>query len=67
MSSASITAIAVLESPRLVGKSKAVVFDAQIYQGAQAPLVAALRYFNGTDMTFEDVGTFFLHANVSVA
>lgn len=68
MSSAAITAIAVLESPRQVEqKPKTIVFDAQIYQGRdQQPLVAQLRYFNEHNMSFlDDVGVYFLHATVS--
>ncbi|KZP09645.1 hypothetical protein FIBSPDRAFT_963772 [Athelia psychrophila] len=70
LSSAAITAVAVLESPRQVeGQPKSVVFDAQIYQGlGQQPLVAHLHYFNKYNMSFlDDVGVYFLHAMVAKA
>ncbi|KAJ6455546.1 hypothetical protein C8R47DRAFT_1060777 [Mycena vitilis] len=56
-SSTSLTAIAVLENPRLIPKSKVVVFDAQIYLGSSEPaLISSLRYFNTHDIKFADVG-----------
>ncbi|KAF7973540.1 hypothetical protein HWV62_14896 [Athelia sp. TMB] len=70
MSSASVTAVAVLESPRQVeGQPKTIIFDAQLYQGLeQQPLVAHLRYFNENDLSFtDDVGVYFLHAAVAKA
>lgn len=65
-SSATITAIVVLESPRRAPDSpKTIFFDGQIYQGAGQPLLAAFRYWNADDMVFDDVGFYFLHATVS--
>ncbi|KZP02343.1 hypothetical protein FIBSPDRAFT_970114 [Athelia psychrophila] len=66
MSSAAITAVVVLESPRNAPDSpKTIFFDGQIYQGAGQPLLAAFRYFNANNMVFDDVGFYFLHATVA--
>lgn len=67
MSSATMTATVVLENPRHLDKhGKTIVVDGQIYLGeGQAPLTAALRFFNGTDMKFDDMGIYFLHTTVS--
>lgn len=68
MSSAAITAVVVLESPRSAPDSpKTIFFDGQIYQGAGQPLLAAFRYFNADNMVFDDVGFYFLHATVGSA
>ncbi|KAJ6514152.1 hypothetical protein DFH09DRAFT_1333102 [Mycena vulgaris] len=53
---ASLNAIAVLENPRLIPKTKSIVFDAQIYLGSGEPaLIASLRYFNADNREFADV------------
>ncbi|KAJ6480066.1 hypothetical protein DFH09DRAFT_1341557 [Mycena vulgaris] len=58
-SSASIIGVAVLENPRVIPKSKAVVFDAQIYLGSSEPaLITSLRYFNTNNIEFTDIGCY---------
>ena len=66
MPSAYLYALAALETPRAIdNKSKAVVFNAQMYMGeGQQPLIANLQYFNSTGLTFDDVGVYFIHAMV---
>lgn len=66
MPSASLYALAVLETPRAIdNKSKSIVFDAQMYMGEEQPaLVANLQYFNSSGLIFEEVGTYFIHATV---
>ncbi|KAJ6507109.1 hypothetical protein DFH09DRAFT_874493, partial [Mycena vulgaris] len=52
---ASINAIAVLENPRLIPKTKSIVFDAQAYLGSSEPaLIASLRYFNADNREFAE-------------
>ncbi|KAF7366803.1 hypothetical protein MSAN_00938600 [Mycena sanguinolenta] len=60
MSSAiSLIALAVLENPRVIPKTKTVVFDGQIYLGSSEPaIIVSLRYYNATDMAFPDVGRY---------
>ena|ERR1700722_18716248 len=67
--SASLTTLAPLESPRsLKGSPKTVIFDSQLWLGdGQPPLICQFRYFNSNDMTFEPLGFYFLHANVSAS
>ncbi|KAJ7447431.1 hypothetical protein FB451DRAFT_1411850 [Mycena latifolia] len=51
-----LNALAVLENPRVIPKSKTVVFDAQMYLGSSEPaLIFSLRYFNADDLDFPDV------------
>ncbi|KAJ7177789.1 hypothetical protein C8R46DRAFT_1212520 [Mycena filopes] len=58
-SSASIIGVAVLENPRLIPKSKFVVFDAQIFLGSSEPaLITSLRYFNTKNIEFADVSAY---------
>jgi hypothetical protein len=58
-SAASLIAIAVLENPRSIPKSKFIVFDAQIYLGSSEPtLITSLRYFNTDDTVFPEVGCY---------
>ncbi|KAJ7624197.1 hypothetical protein B0H17DRAFT_1218917 [Mycena rosella] len=58
-SSASLIALAILENPRLIPKSKFIVFDAQIYLGSSEPaIITSLRYFNVNNLTFADVGCY---------
>ncbi|KAJ7933665.1 hypothetical protein B0H13DRAFT_1855907 [Mycena leptocephala] len=60
-SAASLTAIAVLENPRLIPKTKSIVFDAQIYLGSSEPaLISSLRYFNADNLEFAEVGCYFV-------
>ncbi|KAJ6467906.1 hypothetical protein C8R45DRAFT_475644 [Mycena sanguinolenta] len=60
MSSAtSLIALAVLGNPRLIPKTKTVIFDGQIYLGSSVPAIfVSLRYFNATDIQFLDVGCY---------
>ncbi|KAJ7278110.1 hypothetical protein C8J57DRAFT_1221968 [Mycena rebaudengoi] len=56
MSSVSLSAIAVLENPRQIPKTKTIVFDAQIYLGSSEPaLIMSLHYYNADNMEFSDV------------
>ena len=65
MPSASLYGLAALETPRIIGKTKTVVFDAQMYMGPdQPPLTANLQYFNEQSLNFGDVGVYFIHATV---
>jgi hypothetical protein len=61
--SASILGMAVLENPRHVDGKK-WVFDAQFYLNTSQTLVAALQYFNVNSMQFDDMGSYFVYANV---
>ncbi|KAJ7916923.1 hypothetical protein B0H13DRAFT_2445608 [Mycena leptocephala] len=59
MSATSLHAIAVLENPRIIPKTKTFVFDAQIYLGSSEPaLIASLRYFNADNREFAEVGAY---------
>lgn len=67
MSLATLSALAILESPRRKGNT--VFFDAQIYVGnplveGQEVLTASLRYFNDKNLEFDDVGFYFIQATV---
>ncbi|KAJ6556570.1 hypothetical protein DFH09DRAFT_1084662 [Mycena vulgaris] len=58
-SAASLIAFAVLENPRLIPKTKSIVFDAQIYLGSSEPaLITSLRYFNSNNLEFPEVGSY---------
>ncbi|KAJ6485221.1 hypothetical protein DFH09DRAFT_1339874 [Mycena vulgaris] len=58
-SAASLIAFAVLENPRLIPKTKSIVFDAQIYLGSSEPaLITSLRYFNSDNLEFPEVGSY---------
>lgn len=66
MSSASIVGLAVLETPRQVaGHGMTLQFDAQFYLAPGQKMLASLRYFNLYNQTFDDVGMYFVWANVS--
>ncbi|KAI0091062.1 hypothetical protein BDY19DRAFT_679904 [Irpex rosettiformis] len=53
MSSVTIAAIAVLESPRSPpDKPKSYIFDGQLWLDSERPLVAGFRYFNTNNDTF---------------
>ncbi|KAI0043938.1 hypothetical protein FA95DRAFT_1497831 [Auriscalpium vulgare] len=60
--SAELTAVVSLESPRPApGKPRTIVFDAGIYWSSSpdaAPLIAALRFYNDINYTFDDEGGF---------
>ncbi|KAJ7710859.1 hypothetical protein B0H17DRAFT_1190539 [Mycena rosella] len=59
MSAASFNALAVLENPRVIPKTKTVVFDAQVYLGSAEPaLIVSLRYFNANNQNFPDVAAY---------
>lgn len=65
--SAEISALMSLESPRSIqGKSQTILLDAGIYYSKHAdPLVAALRFYNDTDVRFDaDGGLFYVVAKV---
>lgn len=66
---ASLTTLIPLESPRsLPGSPKTVLLDGQLWLGSgQPPLICLFRYFNATDIAFDSLGYYFLHANVSHA
>ncbi|KAJ7086409.1 hypothetical protein B0H15DRAFT_986551 [Mycena belliarum] len=56
MSSAFLHGIAVLENPRVIPKSKTVVFDAQLFLPSSEPaLIGTLRYFNDHNIQLPDV------------
>lgn len=59
-----MTAVAVLENGRSLGGKK-LLFDAQIFLPGNESLLAALYFFNARDLTFETVGSYFIHASVS--
>ncbi|KAF7981288.1 hypothetical protein HWV62_34199 [Athelia sp. TMB] len=65
MSSASLTAVTVLENPRKDARGKTVTFDAQIYLGAYKPLTVEFRYFNANDISFDEVGTYVVHGTIA--
>lgn len=63
---ATLTGIAVLENPRKLESDKSVYFDAQIFcEDRDGPgIIACLRYFNIRDYIFDDMGAYFITANV---
>lgn len=63
---ASITALTVLENPRQT-TTKGLVFDAHIYLGTEEreSIVASLRYFNHSDVSFKPLGLYFAYFTVS--
>ncbi|KAJ7217387.1 hypothetical protein C8J57DRAFT_1095875 [Mycena rebaudengoi] len=55
-SSDSITAIAILENPRVIPKMKTTVLNAQIFLGSSEPaLICNLHYFNANNIVFKDI------------
>jgi len=64
---ASITALCILGNARQIGRSKSVMFDAQIYVGSaeNEAILGALRYFNGDDTVFPDEGMYMVYATVA--
>jgi hypothetical protein len=66
MSSTNLTAVAVLENPRVIPRSKTLVFDAQIFLPSSEPaLVGSLRYFNADNVGFDDIGCYAVSVRVS--
>ncbi|PBK74004.1 hypothetical protein ARMSODRAFT_1059581 [Armillaria solidipes] len=66
--SASLSAIAVLENPRAIENSKTVLFDAHLYfqdTHGPDPGLASLRYYNASELSFEQVGVYFVHVNIA--
>ncbi|KAJ7904156.1 hypothetical protein B0H13DRAFT_1620653 [Mycena leptocephala] len=59
MPSASFTGLAVLENPRVIPKSKTVVFDLQAYLPSSEPaLIGSIRYFNQNNLELPEVGCY---------
>lgn len=59
MSSVSFTGLAVLENPRVIPKSKTVVFDLQAYLPSSEPaLIGSIRYFNQNNLELPEVGCY---------
>lgn len=59
MSSTILHAIAVLENPRVIPKTKTVVFDGQIFLPSTEPaLIGSFRYFNTNDIQLPEVGCY---------
>lgn len=65
---ATLTGIAVLENPRKLESDKSVYFDAQIFcEDRDGPgIIACLRYFNVRDTIFDEMGAYFITANVRI-
>ncbi|KAF8267121.1 hypothetical protein EI94DRAFT_1830264 [Lactarius quietus] len=66
--SASIIGIACLENARQDSdgdQTKALIFDTQFYVAPGATVVGALRYFNANNLIFEDIGKYFVYANIT--
>lgn len=62
---ATITALTVLENPRTApGLPLSPTFDAHLWLDPAHEAIAALRYYNGTNLSFQDVGIYLIHANV---
>ena len=66
--SAYVTGLAILANPRRIPVSKTIVFDTQLYLGptGQDLLIGSMRYFNSTDLSFED-GPDLYQINVTVS
>lgn len=63
--SSCIFALTVLENPRQIPDSKFVVFDAQIWLGGETPtILGCLKYFNASNLPFEEVGYYMVYAYV---
>ncbi|KAJ7037145.1 hypothetical protein C8F04DRAFT_1332779 [Mycena alexandri] len=69
-SGVSLTSLAYLTNPRQVGKSKVWFFDANMFLRREAGeegertvgTCGALRYFNSSDLEFDDEGVYVIHA-----
>jgi hypothetical protein len=68
-SGVSLTALAYLDNPRQVGRSKVWFFDANMFLSRDGDktkgICGAVRYFNGSDLPFGDLGLYVIHAFVS--
>ena len=59
MSSTAFTGLAVLENPRVIPKTKTVVFDLQACLPSSEPaLIGSVRYFNRDNLDFPEVGCY---------
>ncbi|KAJ7708260.1 hypothetical protein B0H17DRAFT_1125027 [Mycena rosella] len=59
MSSAAFTGLAVLENPRIIPKTRTVVFDLQACLPSSEPaLIGSIRYFNRDNLDFPEVGCY---------
>ncbi|KAJ7198416.1 hypothetical protein B0H12DRAFT_1244851 [Mycena haematopus] len=66
MSSAFLHGVAVLENPRVIPKSKTVVFDGQLFLPSIEPaLIGSFRYFNADDLTLPEVGCYSVNIRVA--
>ncbi|KAJ7233377.1 hypothetical protein C8J57DRAFT_1532514 [Mycena rebaudengoi] len=66
MSSTLLHAIAVLENPRVIPKTKTVVFDGQIFLPSSEPaLIGSFRYFNTNDIQLLEVGCYSVDMRVA--
>ncbi|KAF8274205.1 hypothetical protein EI94DRAFT_1696141 [Lactarius quietus] len=66
--SASIIGIACLQNARQDSdgdQTKVLIFDAQFYVAPGATVVGALHYFNTNNLIFEDIGKYFVYANIT--
>ncbi|KAH7869860.1 uncharacterized protein C8R40DRAFT_1128581 [Lentinula edodes] len=66
---ATLSAITVLESPRVIDKGKTILFDAHLFfyddPESSSNALMLLRYYNDQDLTFDEVGTYLIHANIA--
>jgi hypothetical protein len=63
MSFSHITGLTVLANARPID-GKSILFDANLYLSTGETVVAALRYFNGRDLSFDDVRLYEIRASV---
>lgn len=62
---ASLYGFVALENPWIIGKTKTVIFGAQMYMGPdKSPLTNNLCYFNNQSLTFGDVGMYYIYEMV---
>ncbi|KAJ7917782.1 hypothetical protein B0H13DRAFT_2321992 [Mycena leptocephala] len=62
----SFTGLAVLENPRVIPKTKTVVFDLQAYLPSSEPaLIGSVRYFNRDDLEFPEIGCYAVWVSVA--
>ncbi|KAJ7938486.1 hypothetical protein B0H13DRAFT_1851438 [Mycena leptocephala] len=65
-SAAAFTRLAVLENPRIIQKTKTVVFDLQAYLPSSEPaLIGSIRYFNADNLEFPEVGCYAVWISVA--
>ncbi|KAJ7143020.1 hypothetical protein C8R44DRAFT_866268 [Mycena epipterygia] len=68
MSSATFTGLAILENPRVIPKSKTVVFDLQASLPSSEPaIIGSIRYFNADNLEFPEVGCYSVWISVHLA